>query len=57
MEYYFRTAPVIEPFYFDSIGNNRTQEDINRPKGYPLYHYLQTDKGKGLITIQERSIF
>ncbi len=52
MEYYFRTAPVIEPFYFDSIGNNRTQEDINRPKGYPLYHYLQTDKGKGLITIQ-----
>ena len=52
MEYYFHTAPVVEPFSFDSIGNYWTQEDVSRPKGYPLYHYLQTDSGKGLISIE-----
>ncbi len=48
----FRSTPVSEPLTFDSIGNSWNQEDLSRPEGYPLYHYLQTEKGTGRITIQ-----
>ena len=48
----FRSAPVKEPFIFDSIGNRWNQEGTIRPKGFPLYHYLQTEKGTGKIIIQ-----
>ena len=50
----FRSAPVSEPFTFDSVGNRWNQEDVRRPNGYPLYHYLQTEKGCGRIEIQGR---
>lgn len=50
----FRSAPVSEPFTFDSVGNHWSQESVRRPKGYPLYHYLQTEKGCGRIEIQGR---
>lgn len=50
----FRSTPVSEPFTFDSVGNRWNQEDVRRPKGYPLYHYLQTEKGCGRIEIQGR---
>lgn len=52
MPIYFRNTPVNEPFTFDSIGNNWTQDQMNRPKGYPKYHYLQTEKGRGILEIQ-----
>lgn len=52
MPIYFRNTPVTEPFTFDSIGNNWIQDEMNRPKGYPKYHYLQTEKGRGILTIQ-----
>lgn len=54
MPIYFRTTPVREPFAFESIGNEWNQEMITRPKGYPFYHYLQTESGEGEITIQGR---
>lgn len=52
MPIYFRDTPVNEPFTFNSIGNHWTQESTIRPKGYPLYHYLQTETGIGNISIQ-----
>lgn len=52
MPIYFRDTPVNEPFTFNSIGNHWAQEATIRPKGYPLYHYLQTEKGLGNISIQ-----
>lgn len=52
MPIYFRKAPVTMPFMFDSVGNHWYQESIKRPKGHPLFHYLQTQKGKGQIEIR-----
>lgn len=52
MPIYFRNTPVTEPFTFDSIGNNWIQDQMNRPKGYPKYHYLQTEKGRGILKVQ-----
>lgn len=52
MSIYFRNTPVKEPFTFYSIGNNWVQDQMNRPKGYPKYHYLQTEKGCGTLEIQ-----
>lgn len=55
MPIYFRSVPVKEPFIFDSVGNHWKQERVLRPNGYPLYHYLQTEKGRGRIEIQGSS--
>lgn len=55
MPIYFRSRPVKEPFTFDSVGNRWPQERIVRSKGFPHYHYLQTEKGKGRIEIQGRA--
>lgn len=52
MPIHFRNIPVSEPFTFDSAGNHWMQEHTARPKGYPLYHYLQSEKGTGRIIIQ-----
>lgn len=48
----FRTGPISEPLAFDSIGNHWPQEDVFRPKGHALYHYLQSEEGAGRIVIQ-----
>lgn len=52
MPIHFRNFPVKEPFTFDSIGDHWRQDRVLRPKGYPLYHYLQTEKGRGRIDVQ-----
>lgn len=52
MPIYYRNTPLSEPLTFDSIGNHWRQERLSRPKGFPLYHYLQTEKGCGTIIIQ-----
>lgn len=52
MPIYFRNTPADEPFTFDSVGNCWRQDQMNRPKGYPKYHYLQTEKGCGIIHVQ-----
>lgn len=51
----FRSTPIMEPFTFDSLGNHWNQEDVSRPKGYPFYHYLQTEKGEGKVKIEEET--
>lgn len=55
MPIYFRSMPVKEPFIFDSLGENWDQERVARPNGYPLYHYLQTEKGRGKMEIQGKT--
>ena len=52
MSIHFRNTPVSEPFIFDSIGSNYNQMKMVRPKGYPLYHYIQTESGTGEFEIQ-----
>ena len=55
MTIYFRNTPLREPFTFESVGNHWDQEDIDRADGYPLYHYLQTERGIGEIKIQRKT--
>lgn len=50
-----RKTLLYEPITFDTIGNHFDQVPIYRPNGYPLYHYLQTEKGVGKIEIQGKS--
>ena len=38
------------PLYMESIGFNQAQENLNRPSGYPCYHWLQTIRGEGEFT-------
>lgn len=51
MPIYFSNTLNQEPFQFDSVGNQWLQESVHRPKGHPQYHYLQTEQGCGLLTI------
>lgn len=52
MPIYFVQRTGKEPFAFDSLGYDWDQERIIRPKGFPKYHYLQTEAGSGEIEIQ-----
>lgn len=52
MSIHYRNSPVNEPFIFDSIGCCWSQDRVVRPKGFPLYHYLQTEKGRGTVKVQ-----
>lgn len=52
MPIHYRSSPVSEPFLFDSIGCRWHQDRVVRPKGYPLYHYLQTEQGRGTVRAQ-----
>ena len=45
MRVIFRSIPVTEPFTYESIGKDWTQDHVSRPGGYPFYHYLLTEKG------------
>lgn len=55
MPIHFRNSPVNEPFILDSIGNHWSQDRVLRPKGYPLYHYLHTEKGQGVVEAQGKT--
>lgn len=52
MPIHFRNTPANEPFLFDSIGNRWSQSRVLRPKGYPLFHYLQTESGCGTVKVR-----
>ena len=52
MPIHYRNFPVNEPFIFDSIGCLWSQDRVLRPKGFPLYHYLQTERGRGIVKVQ-----
>ena len=51
MPIYFNNTLNHNPFQFDSIGNNWTQEAVRRTQGYPQYHYLQTEEGCGILVL------
>ena len=53
----FRSAPVSEPFTFDSVGNHWSQESVRRPKGYPLYHICRRKRAAGELKSREENIF
>lgn len=49
-----RKTILNEPIIFDTIGNHFRQDKIVRPNGFPLYHYLQSEKGAGRIEVQHK---
>lgn len=49
MPIYFGLSSHSLPLTVDSIGNRWNQEHVRRVKGYPHYHWLQTDLGVGEI--------
>ena len=56
MPIYFNLSSHQLPLKLASIGNRWDQEPISRPKGYPLYHWLQTEKGKGQIIVNGKAV-
>ncbi|WP_230399177.1 AraC family transcriptional regulator [Novisyntrophococcus fermenticellae] len=56
MPIYFRPSMQDLPLTIDSIGNNWFQESVSRPKGFPLYHWLQTESGQGTVKLAGQNI-
>lgn len=51
MSIYFRSTPVTEPLAFLTLGTIWKQPQVSRSEGYPQYHYLMTQSGKGLFQV------
>lgn len=51
----FRSTPVSDPFTFESLGKNWNQDRVSRPKGFPFYHYLQTETGSGKVSVGDKT--
>ena len=56
MPIFFKLSIQELPLTIDSIGNRWFQESISRPKGFPLYHWLQTESGQGTVTLAGEDI-
>lgn len=56
MPIYFKLSIQELPLTIDSIGNRWSQESISRPKGFPLYHWLQTESGQGTVTLADENV-
>lgn len=56
MPIYFKPSIQELPLSIDSIGNHWCQEAVRRSKGFPLYHWLQTESGQGLILLSDREL-
>ena len=56
MPKYFRFTYQNLPLAIDTIGNEWEQETVSREQGYPFYHWLQTEAGRGEILIQNQKI-
>lgn len=54
MSIYFNVTSDDLSFSIKSIGNNWSQENINRIKGFPHYHWLQVEKGSGKIFVDNQ---
>jgi AraC-like DNA-binding protein len=52
----FKHSDVELPLYIESIGLNPEQEALVRPKGYPVFHWLQTLEGEGEFELSGRRI-
>jgi len=49
--------PVTDPpLYCDSVGYNWNERSVDRPNGYPTYHWLQTESGTGIVIINDQHI-
>ena len=57
MPIYFSNTLNHNPFQFDSIGNNWTQEAVRRTQGYPQYHYLQTEEAAEFLCSTTKNIY
>lgn len=55
MPIYFNIGSNEMPLTIESIGNNWSQDSVQRPNGFPYYHWLQTTKGEGKIWIDGQS--
>ncbi|MFD1955497.1 helix-turn-helix domain-containing protein [Paenibacillus thailandensis] len=44
------------PLTVESLGHNRDQEKVDRPQGYPLYHWIQTERGEGRIAYDDKTV-
>lgn len=56
MPIYFKLSMQELPLTIDSIGNRWTQESVSRPRGFPLYHWLQTESGSGTVSLAGEEI-
>lgn len=56
MPLYFQLISSAFPIAIESMGNNWDQVPFNRTKGYPYYHWLQTESGKGEVIIGDKKI-
>lgn len=45
----FPSEPL--PLQLETIGMNSDQETLNRPEGYPCFHWLQTLEGEGELSV------
>lgn len=52
--YMFTLGEYDLPLYMDSIGFNPDQESVDRSKGYPNFHWLQTIEGEGEFLLNGR---
>ncbi|GEL12748.1 two-component sensor response regulator [Lapidilactobacillus concavus DSM 17758] len=44
------------PLYLESLGDDWDQEAVQRPQGYPYYHWLQTTEGQGMISVAGQNL-
>ncbi len=56
MPIYFELTSRELPLAIDSIGNRWNQESVRRPKGFPHYHWLQTEQGAGEVVIDGKKL-
>lgn len=56
MPIYFYLSSHELPLAIDSIGNHWSQENVQRPKGFPHYHWLQTEQGAGEVIVDKKRI-
>ncbi len=54
MPIYFDLSSRELPLTVESIGNHWKQENVRRRKGFPHYHWLQTEHGTGEVVIGEK---
>lgn len=67
LDFSFRKELTVMPIFFkpsasdfslsaDSIGNRWLQEPVVRPNGFPLYHWIQTERSEGLLTLEGQEL-
>lgn len=56
MPIYFQSNQSNFPINLESIGHHWPQVSIHRPEGYPFFHWLQTEKGEGIIHLSKQKL-